>query len=309
MQLVSWRYSEPNSWAMCRRPAGSWGYPAPCFTGGKIDMSATVGMGFTRDGTKVNEDAHTVCRCRTSRRFWRSLFPTPPVDPVFTRCTWLEATATCRPVLSTVRCDAWGWALGSSASLSWSNTALNERDCSRNALDATWHAPEGRNGMWRPTSPASSSVWTPSTSADSKAWARSGRSRLAMRPARTLQPVSSRPIRLNTLLASLPKLCCQSTKLPDGPFSGSSPIGVASLGARLMPPVRAWRSAIRGRNPDTHGPTASSNVSKERSSTSIGVWPSAGDTSRSVVSSNGPCKFTWPFTTTNDPIKDTGHVA
>ena len=121
MQLVSWRYSEPKRQAMCLRPAGSWGYPAPCFTGGKIDMSATVGMGFTRDGTKGNEDAHTVCRRRTSRPFWRSLFLTPPVDPVSTRCTWLEATATCRPVPSTVRCAAWGWALGSNGSLCWSS--------------------------------------------------------------------------------------------------------------------------------------------------------------------------------------------
>ena len=95
----------------------------------------------------------------------------------------------------------------------------------------------------------------------------------------------------------------------DGRFSESSPIGVASLGVSLMPSVKTWRSAIRARNPGTRGPMVSSNVFRERSSTSIGVWPSAGDTSRSVVSSSGLCKSTWPSTTMNGLIKDIEHAA
>ena len=276
----------------------------------KDRFEATVGMDCTRDAKGLVGDVLPVCRCRMSRRFWPWLCRTPPAGRVSTRCS-LFATTTdiCRPVPSIERCHAWGWAPDSSDSWSWNNTVPGGQACSQSVHDGSWHVPVVRGGTWKPRSRVSLSVWTPFTSVDSKGWVRSGRSQPVMRPARMPRHASSPPIPLSTPLVSLWTSSCSSTKPQDGRFSESSPIGVASLGVRLMPSVKTWRSAIRARNPGTRGPMVSSNVFRERSSTSIGVWPSAGDTSRSVVSSSGLCKSTWPSTTMNGLIKDIEHAA
>lgn len=65
MQLISWRYNGLKRRGTCRRPAENWAFSAPCFTAGKIDMSITEGMGFTRDGSRGNEDARSVGAGRT----------------------------------------------------------------------------------------------------------------------------------------------------------------------------------------------------------------------------------------------------
>ena len=83
MRHVSWRYGELGSSAMSRQPVGSWGFPGPCSTAGKIDMSATVEMGFTHDVKRRAGGVPTACRSRTSRRFWRWHCPHPTCGPRF----------------------------------------------------------------------------------------------------------------------------------------------------------------------------------------------------------------------------------
>ena len=170
MRHVSWRYGELGSSAMSRQPVGSWGFPGPCSTAGKIDMSATVEMGFTHDVKRRAGGVPTACRSRTSRRFWRWHCLIPPADLASMRCNWLDSTDSCRPARSIERCDAWIWELGSSDSSSWNDTVLSEPVCSRSARDGNCSAPVARGGMWKPTSRVNSSVWTPSTSVDSKGW-------------------------------------------------------------------------------------------------------------------------------------------
>ena len=221
MRHVSWRYGELGSSAMSRQPVGSWGFPGPCSTAGKIDMSATVEMGFTHDVKRRAGGVPTACRSRTSRRFWRWHCLIPPADLASMRCNWLDSTDSCRPARSIERCDAWIWELGSSDSSSWNDTVLSEPVCSRSARDGNCSAPVARGGMWKPTSRVNSSVWTPSTSVDSRGWGKFGRSRPAMQPARTRLHASSRPTPLSTLSVSSWRSSCLSTKRLIGRFSES----------------------------------------------------------------------------------------
>ena len=77
-----------------------------------------------------------------------------------------------------------------------------------------------RRAMWPRASRASWCAWTPSTSASSRAWARSGRSRPAMRPARTGWPG-----------------CCPPT--PPRPRPTSSTFRSVALSAETRPPATA----------------------------------------------------------------------
>ena len=144
---ASWRAG------MSRQLAGSWGFPAPCSTAGRIDMSATVGMGFTLDVERRGGDVPTACRSRTSRRFWRWHCLILPADLASMRCNWLDSSDPCRPAPSTERCDAWIREFGSSHSSSWNDTVPSEQVCSRRARERNCGAPVARGGMWEATEP------------------------------------------------------------------------------------------------------------------------------------------------------------
>ena len=222
MRHVSWRYGELGSSAMSRQPVGSWGFPGPCSTAGKIDMSATVEMGFTHDVKRRAGGVPTACRSRTSRRFWRWHCLIPPADLASMRCNWLDSTDSCRPARSIERCDAWIWELGSSDSSSWNDTVLSEPVCSRSARDGNCSAPRRQRRHVEANEPGElvclGHLLHRSTQ---KGWGKFGRSRPAMQPARTRLHASSRPTPLSTLSVSSWRSSCLSTKRLIGRFSES----------------------------------------------------------------------------------------